>query len=298
MRAFVSTFLIFSLGGVGLALADEPTPAPVPAPDQPAPPPEEPKPDAPKPDTPTAPPPTPVPEEPKDKPGVNIPSTTQEGPTSTAPRAFDDMHSGGSVSASSGGKKGGPPKLALELSGAGGQLADPYIVYKGWTLENGASKGTRLEFHLGGIMFGYELTAMSNTKACSEAGCLTGDFGSTSFHALEVGYRYRMGKIALLRPFITASLGAVRASAGDWAMQSGTGYGAVGRVAAGVELPIAGRFFASGAIGYRMFVTENPYRSNELDTVNAAFIGSEKPNGDYVDDAHVIGVNLGVGISL
>ena len=172
------------------------------------------------------------------------------------------------------------------------------MVYKGWTLEYGASKGTRLEGQLGGILLAYELTSMANTRACAD-GCVNGSFGSTTFNSIEVGYRYRMGMIGPVRPFISASPGGVLSNSGDWAMESGSGKGGLVRAAFGVEIPFAGRFFATGMIGYRLIITQNPYRNPDVATVGEVFIGDgDEPTGDFVEDAHLIGVNLGVGVSL
>lgn len=271
--------LIISLLATPAFADDEPAPAPPPADPEPPTPPEEPKPEPPN-------------------PKAESPITTT-APTSSAPRAFDDMP----TSVSTSGEvetKSDKPKLAVELSLASGQLADPFIQYRGWSLENGISKGTRLEGNLGGILVAYELSSMSNAKACIAGGdCLTGDFGSTTMHSLEVGYRYRTSKLLVLRPFIAASLGGVIGNAGDWAMSSGAFKGGLARAVAGVELPISGKIFGSASIGYRFMVVENPYHSKDLEKLQAVFINAGKaPNGDYVEDLHSIAVYLGVGVSL
>lgn len=282
------------------AVADEPTPTPPADPEQPKPPdatPEAPKAEEPTPEAPK--PEAPKPEEPK---GVNIPSTpapTSESGSGGA-HAFDDLGSTSVSASSTSTHRGTKPKIAVELALASGQLADPFIQYKGWSFENGLAKGMRLEGNLGGIMAAYELTSMSNDELCIANGdCLTGKFGSTTMHSVELGYRYRMNKILMLRPFIAASLGGVIGDAGDWGMTSGSFKGGLARAVAGVELPIAGKVFGSASIGYRFMIVENPYHSKELETLQTAFVNAGKSTAaDYAEDLHAIALYLGVGLSL
>lgn len=269
-----------------VAVADEPAPAPMPE----APPPDDNKPEKPEdPKPPEAAPPTAKPETPP-------PPTASPAPSSSSIPVFDDVSTSSSTTDAVAPRSG--PRLAIEISGAGGKLGDPYVVYRGWTLENGATKGTRLEGQLGGITLAYELTSMSNTRACG-AGCVTGNFGSTTFHAVELGYHYRFGMIGPLRPYLAATLGGVLGNSGDWAMTSATSKGGVARAAFGIEIPFAGRFYATGMFSYRLIITTNPYRNDQLESASKVLINpADEPAGNFAEDAHIMGVNLGVGVTL
>lgn len=284
MRTLLTAFAATTLLG-GVALADDP--APVPAPEAPAP--DDNKPEDPKPEVkpPEVAPPAAEPAPP--------PPTASPAPSSSSIPVFDDTPTS---TTNVGERTRSGPRIAIELSGAGGKLGDPYVVYRGWTLENGATKGTRLEGQLGGITLAYELTSMSNTQACA-AGCVTGSFGSTTFHALELGYHYRFRMIGPLRPFLAATVGGVIGNSGDWAMTSATSKGGAARAAFGLEIPFAGRFYATGMISYRLIITTNPYRNDQLETASKVLINpADEPAGNFAEDAHIIGVNLGVGVAL
>lgn len=89
---------------------------------------------------------------------------------------------------------------------------------------------------------------------------MTGDYGSTTIHAFELGYRVRLGMMGPVRPFVAASLGAVLANSGDWSPVSAntTSKGGAGRLGFGVEYPV----------------------------------------GDYAEDLHLVSAYLGFGVSL
>lgn len=193
------------------------------------------------------------------------------------------------------------PFLTAEASGAGAKLANQYIEYKGWTLKNGASKGFRLGATLMGIEVGYEFSSLANDQACDASHCISGS-GSTTFHALDAGYHYRFGKIGPVRPFIAGTLTAVRANAGDWssATANKTVWGGGARLGIGVEVPIIAKVYATGAIAYRLMVTENPLRDKDAENANTVLVtnGMEPANGDYAEDVHMIGAYVGVGVEL
>lgn len=212
-------------------------------------------------------------------PGAVISSTTDDG----------------GVHASSGGSGGGKSsKIALELSGTGGGIANQFVEYKGWTFENGAPKGFRFEANLIGIQLAYELSSMSNEQACA-ANCLTGSFGSTTVHSIELGYRFRFSKIGPVRPFVAASLGGVLASGGDWWEST---KGGSGRAGFGVEIPILDRFFASATVAYRIVVVENPLRNADAEKADKVLLMTDVPNGDYAEDLHVVAGYVGFGVQL
>ena len=266
--------LLLALLATGPALADEPPPPPT----DPTPPPAT-----------TAAPADPTPP----------PATTAAPPTAPAApfrSSFDDSDLGVQAAAPAGPHK---PVLTVELTGAGGARANPYIQYQGWTLETGAPLGTRLEVDLVGIAIGYELTTMSNDQACG-VGCFEGSFGSTRFQALDVGYRYRFSPLGPVRPFLNVSLGGVLANSGDWSMATNkTVKGGVARAGFGIEIPITPNFFASAAIAYRLMITENPLRNADADTANKVFANSgSTPTGDYAEDVHLISGYIGIGASL
>jgi len=300
------------------APAPAPAPAPTPAP-TPAPAPAAPTP-APTPTTPTTPPADP-----------NAPAATPAAPPETAPTPpADGLPPVGTVTTTAvpsgisdakpspgtvvtlddGGvgadrppsSDGGPkkPKIALELSGTGSVTANQYIEYRGWKLEHGANKGFRLEANLAGVLLAYELSALSNTQACSDSGCMTGDFGSATFHSIELGYRFRLGMMGPIRPFIAASLGGVLANAGTWSpMTDKTVKGGSGRAVFGVEYPIAGQFFVSATLGYRLIITENPLRNEDEENANKILTGNTSvPSGDYAEDLHLISGYVGFGLTL
>jgi len=128
---------------------------------------------------------------------------------------------------------------------------------------------------------------------------MTGNFGSTRFHSLELGYRFRFGRLGPVRPFVTASLGGVLASSGDWSTQtSKTVKGGSGRAGLGVEYPIAGRFFLSATLAYRILVTENPLRNADAESANKLLLGGDIPNGDYAEDLHLVSGYVGFGVAL
>jgi hypothetical protein len=191
------------------------------------------------------------------------------------------------------------PKIALEVSGTGSYTANQYIEYRGWKLEHGSNKGFRLEANLIGIQLAYELSALSNTQACSDTTCLMGDYGSATFHSLELGYRFRLGMMGPVRPFIAASLGGVLANAGTWSpMTDKNQFGGSGRAAFGVEYPI-GKLFVSATLGYRLIITPNPLRDEDEESANKLLTGNtEVPSGDYAEDLHLISGYVGVGLTL
>ena len=84
---------------------------------------------------------------------------TRPAPGALLSSSVDDA----GVSASSEGvaKK---PKIVLELSGTGAGIANQYVEYKGWTLENGPSKGFRLEANLIGIQNVIQACLESNVE--------------------------------------------------------------------------------------------------------------------------------------
>jgi hypothetical protein len=198
-----------------------------------------------------------------------------------------DMVDTGTPGASTVPKK---PRIALEVSGTGSYTANQYIEYRGWKLNHGSNKGFRLEANLIGIQLAYELSALSNTEACSDSGCMSGDYGSATFHSIELGYRFRLGMMGPVRPFIAASLGGVLANAGTWSpMTDKTTLGGSGRMAFGIEYPIAERFFISATLGYRLIVTENPMRNEDEEKANKILTGNTSvPNGDYAEDLHLV----------
>jgi hypothetical protein len=191
----------------------------------------------------------------------------------------------------------GNPTFAFELSAAGAMPLNPYVEHQGWDLKNGLGGGMRLEGHAIGIMLGYEFTALSNSEACG-IGCFEGDFGTTTMHALDVGYRLRI-PIGPVRPFAELSVGGVMAKAGTWNAQSNDSVlGGQARVGAGVEYPFADRFFASAQLSYRMVVTENPLRDEGEEDANTMFLGVEPGVSDYVEDSHLLTLSAGIGAEL
>lgn len=193
------------------------------------------------------------------------------------------------------------PRLAIELSGTGSYTANPYLEYRGWTMETGTNKGGRFEANLIGIQIAYELSSMSNSQACGAAGCMTGDYGSTTIHAFELGYRLRLGMMGPVRPFVAASLGAVLASSGDWSPMtaSTTAKGGAGRLGFGVEYPVGDQFFVSASLAYRILVTTNPLRDLDAERAQKALVGgTDIPTGDYAEDLHLVSAYLGFGVSL
>jgi len=257
---------------------------------------EEPAPPAADPAKPAEPAPTPAEPEPENK--VTI-TPAPSGALDTKPTSGSMISStvdDGGVRASSDGSTGSgkAPKIALELSGAGGGLANQLVEYKGWTFENGVPKGFRFEANLVGIQLAYELSSMTNEQACA-ADCLTGSFGSTTIHSIELGYRFRFSKIGPVRPFVAASLGGVLASGGDW---WGSTKGGSGRAGFGVEIPIADKFFASATVAYRIVVIENPLRNADAEKADKVLLMTEVPNGDYAEDMHVVAGYVGFGVQL
>ncbi len=259
--------------------------------DEPAPPAEEtPAPATPPSEAPAAPLPTPAPEATTPAP-VPPPAVSTESKAPPLTNEEMGLHAAAREPAHR-------PTIALEISGAGAYVANPYVEYKGWTLETGAGKGGRIEANLIGIQLGYELTTMSNQQACA-ASCLTGNFGSTKFNVLDLGYRFRFQQLGPVRPFVTMSLGGVLASSGDWGMSSSkTVFGGQGRAGLGIEVPILDRFFASATLAYRIIVTENPLRDPALEKTNKVFIGGDTPNGDYAEDVHLVSGYVGFGVEL
>lgn len=286
MRTPRCLLVVIGLAAANPAYADDP-----PAPEKPAEPP-------PAPDKPAEPPsdqPADKPAEPA-KPAEPPPViNTTPSPTSSQPPLFEGHDTAVTHQAE---QPAGNPKIAVELSLTSGRLADPFVVYRGWTLENGQSVGTRLEANLIGIVIAYELTSMSNTRACG-VGCFEGDFGSTKINTLEIGYRYRIGKFGPVRPFVALSVGGALANIGGWSMTSDkTVKGGLGRATVGIEIPLLNKFFASASLGYRAIVVENPLRDKDLEVANQALIGTTVPNGDYAEDAHLISGYVGFGVSL
>ena len=193
----------------------------------------------------------------------------------------------------------GQPGIVLELSGTSSYTANPYVEYRGWTLETGTNKGARVEANLIGIVVAYELSSMANTDVCGPSGCTTGSFGSTTMSSLELGYRFRLHPIGPVRPFVTASLGGVAASSGNWTMEtSKTVYGASGRAGFGIEVPLTPKIFASATIAYRILVTENPLHDQATETADKALVGGDIPASNYVSDLHLISGYLGLGVVL
>jgi hypothetical protein len=290
MRSTITLFAFATSFTTSLAFADEPAPE--------APKPEEPKPadPAPSPDKPVDPPKAEPPKEEPPKPGVNIPSTTAPTATTSTVPVFDD-HGGVHGASDPTARK---PKIAVELSMTSGRLADPFVIYKGYTLENGQAIGTRIEGNLLGISLSYELATMSNTQACSGDACFGGDFGRTTINVLELGYRFRFSKIGPVRPYLHAGIGGVLANIGGWSMTSSkTIKGGEARGAFGVEIPVMKRFFASAGIAYRFIVVENGLRNEDADRADKIFVnGTKPPNGDYADDAHLITGYVGFGVTL
>jgi len=213
-------------------------------------------------------------------PGAVLSSTTDDGGV----RASSDGAGGRARS----------PRIALELSGAGAGIANQFVEYKGWTFENGAPKGFRFEANLIGIQLAYELSSMANEQACA-ATCLTGSFGSTTAHSIELGYRFRFSQIGPVRPFVAASIGGVLASGGDW---WGSTKGGSGRAGVGIEVPIMDRFFASATVAYRILVVENPLRNADAEKADKVLLMTDVPNGDYAEDLHVVAGYVGFGVSL
>ena len=182
-----------------------------------------------------------------------------------------------------------------------GRLADPYVVNKGYTLENGQAIGTRVEANLVGISLSYELARLSNTQACTADTCFSGDFGATTIHTVELGYRLRFSQMGIVRPFLHVGIGGVLASVGDWSMTTTdkTIKGGEARAAIGIEIPFANRFFGSASLGYRFIVTENPLRNHDAEKADKVFIDAGDPvAGDYAEDAHLITGYLGIGVTL
>ncbi len=156
----------------------------------------------------------------------------------------------------------------------------------------------RLEASLIGIQLAYELSSMANEQMCS-ADCLTGDFGSTTIHSVELGYRFRFSKIGPVRPFVAASIGGVVASSGDWSMSTAKSvYGGSGRAGLGIEIPILDRFFVSATLAYRIVVTENPLRNADAEMADKILLGNDVPNGDYAEDLHLVSGYVGFGVEL
>lgn len=298
MRTLNHGLLLFLVAGLAshVAWADDAPPAGgAPAPADPAAPPP-----ADKPAEPATPPTEPAkPAEPEKPKGTN--SAVPTGAIDTKPTAGSMISStvdDGGVSASSGGPAKSKPRIALELSGAGAYIANQYVEYKGWTLENGMPKGFRFEADLIGILVGYELSSMGNDQACGTS-CVTGSFGSTTMHALEVGYRYRFSQLGPVRPFLTMSLGGVIADTGNWSPMAKTVKGGQGRAGFGVEVPIMDKFFASASIAYRIVITENPMRDPGLEGSQSVLVpAGDKPNGDYAEDLHLVSAYIGFGVSL
>jgi hypothetical protein len=175
--------------------------------------------------------------------------------------------------------------------------ASPYIHHQGWDLKNGLGGGLRFEAQAIGILLGYELTAMSNTEACG-TGCMEGDFGTTTFHAVDLGYRLRI-PVGPVRPFAQLSVGGVMAKAGTWNANSNeTVFGGQARAAAGVEFPFGDRYFASASLSYRFIMTANPLRETGEEDVNAALLDVDTAMGDLIEDAHLISILAGIGVEL
>jgi hypothetical protein len=279
------------------APAPAPTPAPTPTPEAAAPPAD---PNAPA--TPPADPATPAadPAKPAEPAKTEPPKT--EPPSIGMPVGTTIVDDGG-VNSSVDAPAKKRSTIAFELSGTGAYTANEYVQYQGWTLKNGAPKGTRLEVNVVGILLAYELTSMSNSQACNDqtGACVTGDFGSTTFHSLDIGYRFRFSQIGPVRPFVTLSLIAARASAGDWsAMTSSTPvWGAGARGGFGVEIPLVAKVFVSASIAYRMLITSNPlYEENQADAQTILLGSGDKPSGDFAEDVHMVAGYVGVGIEL
>jgi hypothetical protein len=247
----------------------------------------------------TAPATTPETTAPATTPDATAPATT---PPPVAPVAAPPPVSATTMPEHDGGEptaRPGKPKIAFELSGTTSYAANPYVQYRGWTLENGANTGLRLEANLVGIIVGYELSAMSNDQACADT-CVMGDFGSTKIHSFELGYRYRLPMMGPVRPFAALSLGGVLANAGDWSASSNkTVKGGSTRAGVGIEYPIAGRFFASATLAYRLVITENPLRSLDDERAQKLLVGgTDIPSGDYAEDLHQVSGYLGFGVAL
>jgi hypothetical protein len=191
------------------------------------------------------------------------------------------------------------PRIALELSGTGSYTANQYIEYRGYKLEHGSNKGVRVEANVIGIQAAYEMSSLSNTQVCG-VGCMTGDYGSTTMHSLELGYRFRLGMMGPVRPFIAASLGGVLANAGTWSpMTDKNVLGGSGRAAFGIEYPITSGFFVSATLAYRILVTENPLRDEDEEKANKILTGNtDIPSGDYAEDLHLISAYVGIGLTL
>ena len=141
---------------------------------------------------------------------------------------------------------------------------------------------------------------MSNTQACADDACFKGSFGRTTINVIELGYRKRFSGFGPVRPYLHAGLGGVLANIGDWSMTSSkTVKGAEARAAIGVEIPFAKKFFASAGDAYRFIVIENPLHNKDADTADKIFVnGSDVPNGDYAEDAHLITGYVGIGVTL
>lgn len=237
-----------------------------------------------------------APTEPEQPKGSYTARTIEDKPAEGASLGhFDDRQPEGGHG---GGSKSGNPVIAVELSLQSAYTANPYIQYKGYTFETGTAAGVRLEGNLKGLMVAYEVSNMANEQACGTQ-CIMGEFGSTRVHSLEVGYRYRLGELGPIRPFLAGSLGGVLASQGTWTTDSRIAKGGIGRLAAGIEVPILGKFFASASIAYRVVVTENPFRSVELEAAQMIFVDAgDPPNGDYAEDLHLVSGYVGFGVSL
>jgi hypothetical protein len=201
-----------------------------------------------------------------------------------------------SVSAKAAPGRSTNPTVAFELAATSGFSANPYLEHQGWEFKTGAPTGVRLQAHLIGILLGYEYTRASNSEVCS-GGCFEGrDMGSTTMQALEVGFRLRI-QAGPVRPFGELAFGGVIAKSGDWSAETSESvYGGQARGAIGVEYPFAGRFFASGSIGYKFVVTESPLKDDAEEELNAAILGIDPSAGDAVEDAHVITFGVGMGV--
>jgi hypothetical protein len=189
------------------------------------------------------------------------------------------------------------PWVAFEVSGVGAVPVSPWIQHQGWDYKNAAGGGVRLEAHLLGISLGYELNSLGNKEACG-TGCVSGSFGSTKIHAVDLGYRMRLPLGNRFRPFVELGLGGIMANAGDWNSQSNkTVYGGEARLGGGLEINF-GNFFVSVRGVYRYFVTQNPVENKTTEQINAAFLGVTPKPSDKAEDGHLLGILVGVGVGI